>query len=267
MEQRFLKTGEGKLRYQTRGKARESPLILLNGVFMTLDRWESFSKELSEDFFVIAHDMRCQGGSFCPDKLNLYDHVNDIISLMDELKVEKASVAGTSYGGEVAQLLALEHPDRVKDLSLITTTSEIPIEMYYKALRWKVGAKTGDARKFTLSFLNDVYSDEFIRENPDILENITSRLEESSFDYSGAVKLLNAFMEIRENKITPRLEEIEAPTQVISASNDRVKPPEFGRKIHGAIENSTYEEVQGSGHGLVVERPKKLLELLKNHLK
>lgn len=266
MEKSFLETGEGKLRYQTRGSPNQNPLILLNGIFMTLDRWELFSKNLSKDFFVIVHDMRCQGGSFCPDRINLYDHVNDIVSLMDELGVQEASVAGTSYGGEVAQLLTLEHSDRVKDLSLITTTSEIPVEMYYMALRWKMGAKTRNPKEFTLSFINDVYSDEFIRENPDILEKITTRLEETDFNYRGAVKLLNAFTEIKENAITPKLDKIGVPTQVVSASKDRVKPPEVGKKIHNEIKGSTYNEVKGSGHGLVIEKPKELLKLLKSHL-
>lgn len=262
----FLETGSGGIRYQTKGKEANEPLLFLNGVFMTLDRWELLSEELSEDFFVIAHDMRCQGGSFCPEEVCLDDHVNDTLSLMNELNVDKASLVGTSYGGEIAQLLAIEHPERVKDLALITTTSEIPVEMAFTALRWKMGAETGNPRKFTLSFLNDVYSDQFIRDNPGILEKITTRLEEGGFDYPGAVKLLDAFLDLRENPITPRLNEIDAPTQVISARNDRVKPPEFGRKIHEEIEGSTYSEVDGSGHGLVVEKPQELLNILKAQL-
>lgn len=262
----FLETGSGEIRYQTKGKETSDPLLFLNGIFMTLDRWELFSKELSEVFFVVGHDMRCQGGSFCPDEVCLNDHVNDTLSLMNELNIDKASLVGTSYGGEVAQLLAIEHPERVKDLALITTTSEIPIEMAFTALRWKMGAETGDPRKFTLSFLNDVYSDQFIRDNPGILEKITARLEEASFNYTEAVKLLDAFLDLRENPITPGLNEIEVPTLVISAHNDRVKPPEFGRKIHEEIEGSTYREVEGSGHGLVVEKPQELLNLLKAHL-
>ncbi|MFB6290394.1 MAG: alpha/beta fold hydrolase [Candidatus Bipolaricaulia bacterium] len=266
MVQSFLEIDPGRIRYKIRGKKDKEPVFLLNGVFMTLDRWELLSKELSKDFFVIAHDMRCQGGSVCPDKVYLADHVNDTLSLMDKFNVNKASLVGTSYGGEVAQLLAIKHPERVKDLALITTTSEIPVEMYFTALRWKKGAETRDPEKFTLSFLNDVYSDQFIRNNPGILENITTRLEEADFDYSGAVKLLDAFLELRENPITPRLKEINVPTQVISASNDRVKPPEFGLKIHEEIEGSTYRELEGSGHGLVIERPQELLNLLKTHL-
>lgn len=262
----FLESGPGRIRYQTRGEESKEPLLFLNGIFMTLDRWEPLTREFSQDFFVIAHDMRCQGDSFCPDEVCFADHVNDTLSLMDELNVDKASLVGTSYGGEVAQLLAIEHPDRVRNLALITTTSEIPIDMYYTALRWKMGAETGDPENFTLSFLNDVYSDKFLRKNPDILEKIATRLEEIGFDYPGAVKLLDAFLELRENPITPRLNEIDVPTQVISTSKDRVKPPEFGRKIHEGIEGSTYEEIKGSGHGLVVEKPRELSKLLKLHL-
>ncbi len=266
MTDSFLEVDDGKIRYQTIGDRDDKPFLLLNGVFMSLDRWEPISSDLSDDYFIVLHDMRCQGGSLCPDEVSLMDHVNDVVAIMDELEIEKANIAGTSYGGEIAQLIAMEYPERVEDLSLISTTSEISTDMYYMALRWRMGADSSDARKFVLSWINDVYSGGFLRDNPGILDMLVDRLEKTDFNFDGAVKLLDAFMELKENPITPDLHKIDVPVQVISASEDRVKPPEFGKKIQNEIKNSDYTEIEGSGHAVVIEKPDRLLNVLREFL-
>lgn len=81
---------------------------------------------------ILSHDFIGQlKSSKLKDTYSLKNHVDDFIELMDHLKIDKIHLVGTSYGGEVAQRFAIDHPDRLKTLTLIDTLSEIDSMMKY----------------------------------------------------------------------------------------------------------------------------------------
>ncbi|HEC96469.1 MAG TPA: alpha/beta hydrolase [Euryarchaeota archaeon] len=261
-EVKYLESEGVKIRYAVT-EGRRGPILLLNGIFMRIESWLPLLQYF-EDYQIILHDMRCQGESSSPQNTSFEEHVEDLRTLMEELSIDSAHIVGTSYGGEVAMYFALKYPDMTKSLSILTATSEISEDMYYMALRWKVGAESKDPFKFVLSWINDVYSSKFIREHPGFLDMLANNLKDFNFD--GAVTLLNSFLSLRNNPLTPMLKEIKSPTLIISASEDRVKPPEFSMKIYKEIENSIYYEIPNAGHAVVIEKPREVAILIKGFL-
>ena len=93
------------------------PVILLHGGLGNSDHWSNQVPALAAHFQVIAIDSRGQGRSTRTRARVTYETMaNDVLAVMDQLKLEHAAIVGWSDGGEIALKLAIEHPDRVSKL-------------------------------------------------------------------------------------------------------------------------------------------------------
>ena len=106
--------------YATYGQG--PPVILLHGGLGNYDHWSNQVPALAEHFEVIAIDSRGQGRSTRTRAPVSYETMeNDVLAVMDELSVTRASIVGWSDGGEIALKLAISHPDRVARLFVFGT--------------------------------------------------------------------------------------------------------------------------------------------------
>jgi pimeloyl-ACP methyl ester carboxylesterase len=110
-----------QIRYVMRGHGE--PVILLHGfVFSSKSNWidGGVFAALSQDYCVIAMDLRGHGGSGKPHDAESYglEMVNDVLRLMDHLKIERAHVIGYSLGGILALKLIEVAPERLRSLVL-----------------------------------------------------------------------------------------------------------------------------------------------------
>ena len=96
--------------YETHGAGE--PLILIPGFTSGAWNWFRQTDELSKDFQVIVYDPRGIGQSKAADddlqNLSMQTFVEDVLQILDDLKIEKANVLGASFGGFVAQEFAHE---------------------------------------------------------------------------------------------------------------------------------------------------------------
>jgi pimeloyl-ACP methyl ester carboxylesterase len=94
-----------------------APVILLHGGLGNSDHWSNQVPALAEKFEVIAIDSRGQGRSTRTRARPTYGTMaDDVIAVMDQLKLEKAAFVGWSDGGEIALKIAINHPERVAKL-------------------------------------------------------------------------------------------------------------------------------------------------------
>jgi pimeloyl-ACP methyl ester carboxylesterase len=101
-----------KIYYATYGKG--TPVILLHGGLGNSDHFGFQVPALAAQYQVITIDSRGQGRStMTRAKLTYQVMANDVVAVMDALKVPRASIVGWSDGGEIALDLAIDHPDRV----------------------------------------------------------------------------------------------------------------------------------------------------------
>jgi non-heme chloroperoxidase len=109
-----------RLRYVEQGDPRGPAVILLHGYS---DSWFSWSRVLPlipPRYHVIAPDLRGHGDSDKPPSgYATRDFTDDVLALMDALRLERATVVGHSMGSFIAQQVALAAPDRIQRLVLV----------------------------------------------------------------------------------------------------------------------------------------------------
>ena len=107
------------LYHELHGPSDAPPLILLEGMGGDIPGWRRNIPVLATELRVIAYDFRGNGNSDEPTgPVTMATFVDDTLALLDTVGVERAHVYGQSFGGMVAQELAITHPERARTLIL-----------------------------------------------------------------------------------------------------------------------------------------------------
>ena len=246
-------TFEGKnIYYEEYGEGR--PIVLLNGIMMSTGSWAEFVEPFSANNRLILLDMLDQGRSDhmdAPFSQALQKEV--VLALLDHLKLEKVSMLGISYGGEVALRFAVEHSDRLDRLVLFNTTACTGSWLGDIGEAWNLASDDADA--YYMTTIPVIYSPKFYKENHkwmqarrDLLRPVFSnrvfmdamiRLTNSSNDYD----------------VRDRLGEITVPTMVVSCMEDYLTPIAEQQLIAERIPDSHYVQIPGCGHASMYEQP------------
>jgi pimeloyl-ACP methyl ester carboxylesterase len=147
-EEGFFDANGVKIRYLTEGTGEV--VVLVHGFAASAEMWDKPSPpkvkvfaELAKNFRVIALDCRGHGKSDKPHDPKLYgkEMVEDIIRLLDHLKIKKAHIVGYSMGAEITGVLLVTHPDRLLSVTLGGGTA--PFERTKESLEMmELGAKS-----------------------------------------------------------------------------------------------------------------------------
>jgi pimeloyl-ACP methyl ester carboxylesterase len=103
----FRRSGEG------------SPVVILHGLFGSLDNWQHISQRLCSRFSVLACDLRNHGQSPHHEEIDYAAMAGDLVETLDHENILSAHLIGHSLGGKVAMEFALEHPERVSSLIVV----------------------------------------------------------------------------------------------------------------------------------------------------
>ena len=106
-----------QLNYKTFGKG--DPVIILHGLFGTLDNWQTIGKKLAEDYMVFLVDQRNHGRSphFSEHSYSLM--ADDLRTFMESEWLHQAYLIGHSMGGKTAMQFALDYPEMVEKLVVV----------------------------------------------------------------------------------------------------------------------------------------------------
>ena len=235
-------------------------VVFLNGVMMTTQSWAQETRELSRDFRCVLHDFRGQLRSPKPSPIRMNEHVDDLVELLDRLGLARAHIVGTSYGGEVGMMFAARHPARVTTLTAIACVSHIEPDLRAKILGWIDIARTRPEELFD-STVHHNYSDAFLEAHPEFLfagrERLRSMPEEF---FRGLADLCDAFLAL---DIDAELPSIAAPTLIVAAEKDILKPVRYSEILARAIPNARLETIAGAGHAVVIEQPRIISEQIR----
>jgi 3-oxoadipate enol-lactonase len=244
--------GDVGLYYEWHGREDAPTLVLVNGILMNAaSSWVRQTAAFARSYRVLQNDCRGQGLSDHPEgPYSMAQHADDLAGLLDHLGVERAHVLGISYGGEVAQALALRHAARLRSLVLADTVSEVGPELRLVVEAWRAAALAGDADALFASSAPWNFSPGFIASNEALLREARRRYRD--LDLPAVARLCDAFLGV---SFTERLPEIAVPTCVIVGREDILKGPAYARRIASRLPRCELHTIEGAGHAVCWERP------------
>jgi 3-oxoadipate enol-lactonase len=145
MRTRYARNGELRIAYEVRGKLHwQRPwLVLVQGMGFDRHGWDPVARKLQRHFRLVLVDNRGSGLSDLPaGSFSVADMAGDVIAVLDDAGVRRAHTMGVSLGGMMAQELAVDHPDRVDGLVLVSTMPGWPFAFPMPAVSVRLFAAT-----------------------------------------------------------------------------------------------------------------------------
>ncbi|RZT93839.1 alpha/beta fold hydrolase [Rivibacter subsaxonicus] len=274
-----VQAGGTRLEVQIDGPADGEPLLLIMGLGMQLVAWrEGLVEQLAaRGFRVIRFDNRDIGLSQRFDELGtpnvvwqglryalrlpvsapytLRDMAADGAALLTALGISSAHVWGASMGGMVAQRLAAEHPQKVRSLTLMMTSSgarhlpQASARVRGALLSRPASGSAEDIVEHYVKLFRLIGSPQYPAPEPELrafLHGVVQRAGPRSA--AGVARQLTAIA--GDGDRTPLLARIKVPTSVIHGAADPLVPPANGSQLAQAIGGAQLDMIPGMGHDL-----------------
>jgi 3-oxoadipate enol-lactonase len=242
------------------GDAAAPVVVLASSLGTTRAMWDPQLAALAERFRVVTFDHRGHGESDVPvAPYQLADLGGDVLTLLDELGIERFSFAGLSLGGMVGMWIAAEVPQRVDRLALLCTSAAVsePAAWHERAAAVRGGGMATIANPVVGGWFTPPYA----AAHPAVVERHLAMILASPVEgYAGCCEAIAAM------DLLDRLTRIEAPTLAIAAVQDPAIPPPHSEAIVAAIAGARLELIDGAAHLANVEQPAAVTRLLIEHL-
>jgi len=248
--------------YVIQGKAGNPYLLCLHSLATSWAVWDGQIDELSRSFRVIRLNLRGHGrseGSAPPYSIELL--VNDVIAILDELKVEKTHIMGLSIGGMIAMGIAIHHPSRVDRLIVADARAETHPEFIAV---WDNSIallkSTGMEAVVDLS-LGRWFSQSFQESCPNVVEKFREIASATSSDgFIGCARAVQDLGYISQIGV------ITAQTFFIVGEEDRAATPTAMRLMSDQVAGSEFTVIPGAAHLTSIESPNIFTALVMNFL-
>ena len=247
---------------------RGEPIVWIQGMGLHGAGWKPQVDVFQRDFQCLTFDNRGMSKSQpASADLSINEMANDVIALMDHVGFSSAHLVGHSMGGLIALATALEHRGRVKSLALLCTFADGREVAKPRGVMMWVGMRTmvGTLRMKRLAFLEMVVTKVEL-ESRDRDELAAELAPIFGHDLGERPPVVMAQLKATSSfDATQRLSELASiPTLVMSAKEDIVAPPSWGKSIARGIPNSRFLEVPGA-HGVPVSDASRVNALLCEH--
>jgi 3-oxoadipate enol-lactonase len=208
---------------------------------------------LAEHFEVLAYDQRGLGQSSVPAwPYAMADFADDAAALLNAVGWEDCLVLGLSFGGMVAQELALRHPGRVRRLVLACTSAGGPGGASYP-LQTLVDLSPEERSAVRMELIDTRWDATWRQANPEMVRLIGERLGLDGVEGAAASRGLSNQLAARaEHDTSGRLGSITCPTLVCGGRFDGIAPPANSEFLARSIPGARLEMFDG-GHGFFLQ--------------
>lgn len=264
--------GSVSIYYETFGAAADPVLVLVNGLGSQCINYRTEWCEMfaTEGFHVVRFDNRDTGlssgfehvvadpagaaaavlaGQVPEVPYTLSDMADDVVAVLDDLGVERAHVMGLSLGGMIVQTLAIDHPERLRSLtSVMSSTGDADVGQASDAARALLfGPPATDRDDYVAKHLAGLR----VWGSPGLVDEAAqTRFAGEAFDRSfrpsGPGRQMMAV--VASGSRTAALRAVRVPTLVMHGSADTLIDPSGGRRTAEAVPGARFELMEGMGH-------------------
>ena len=199
---------------------------------------------------VITLDLPGHGKTEGPGRQSIEDYARDVAKFVDVLGFSRAVFIGHAMGGAIALTLALDYPDRVAGIGLISTGSCLPIPSL---------VIENAANQSTLPLaIKSLLEMSLGSQTPlNLKEIIFKRLTETRQSL-----LMGDLLACDRFNMSGRLDAIRTPVLVVCGMEDKLTPIRFSVTLSSQIPGAALQTVEGAGHMLILEQPGRLAKLI-----
>ena len=227
--------------YYFNNKQQSIPIVFIHGVGLTHEIWEP-QLNFFKDYSAISYDILGHGKTpLKKRKIGFDDFSDQLINLLDELKIDKIHLVGFSIGSLIARDFAIKFNHRLKSLILLCSIykrsqdqQKIVNERFEQAKKELKLSKLALKRWFT---------DEYLEKNPDTYEKITSILSANNMEN---------FLKVYELFVTHKNDEdfnkIKAKTLIMTGEHDTGSTTAMSEELNKIIKDSQLKIINNGKH-------------------
>jgi pimeloyl-ACP methyl ester carboxylesterase len=266
---RFAEVGGVRVHYQEAGERGAPAVVLIHGFCASTLVWADVLVPISEmGYRVVALDLVGFGYSGKPGNWDytIEAQARVVAGLMDELGIESASLVGSSYGGAVASVCALDHAERVRKLVLVCAVSNDEVKRQ-TLLRLAAAPLMGDvlsplvldSPRLMRWRMRRVYS----AANGHLIEDGRMTTQHRPLRAAATQRaVLQTLRRWRAGRVEEEAHRIRHPTLLVWGEEDRDVPLRNGERLHALLPHSRLVVFRDCGHLPQEERPEEFAGLV-----
>jgi pimeloyl-ACP methyl ester carboxylesterase len=262
---------QGTIRYREDGNGE--PLLFVHGVLVNGSLWRKVVPQLSKDFRCIVPDwpFGSHETPLAPDAdLSPPALAQMIVDFMDALGLESATLVGNDTGGALCQLVATEHPERVS--RLVLTSCDVYDRFPPPAFKplAPITRIPGSVWLITQSL-----RPRMAQHLPIAFGWVTKRIPEKAIvdEWLGPIrtsrgvrrdigKIFRAIDSSYTVEAAEKLKSFDKPVLLAWASEDKLFPVEYARRLASELPNATLEEIPDTYTFIAEDQPERLAEAI-----
>jgi len=222
-------------------KKQSVPIVFIHGVGLTYEIWQP-QLDFFKNYSTISYDILGHGKSSLTKKnINFDDFSDQLIELINELKVDKIHLVGFSIGSLIARNFATKYNDRLQSLILLGSIykrSEQQQEIVNQ--RFEQAKKE---LKLSRQALKRWFTDKYLENNPDTYEKISSILSGNNM-----VNFLKVYELFVKHKNDENFEKINAKTLIMTGEHDIGSTIEMSKQLNNVIKDSELKIIKDGKH-------------------
>ncbi len=239
----FIATQGGTLRVRVEGPQDAPALVFSNSLGTTLEMWDAQAAAFSKDYRVVRYDTRGHGGSVVSEGAYSFDLLgNDVIAILDALKITRANFCGISMGGFTGLWLGVNAAARMKRIAVCNSAAKIGTADAWNTRAAMVREKGEAAMKdLADSSPSRWFTEDFIKAQPAVVSRAQSWIAGvNPQGYAGCCEAL-AGADLRD-----KIAGITVPTLIVAGSADPVTTVADGEFMQQHINGSKLVAVPAS---------------------
>ena len=240
-------------------KEQSTPIVFVHGVGLTYEIWQP-QLDFFKDYSNLSYDILGHGkSSLTKQNISFDDFSDQLIELINELKIEKIHLVGFSIGSLIARNFATRYDDRLRSLILLGSIYKRS-EQQQKIVNERFDQAKKEL-KLSRQALKRWFSDKYLENNPDTYEKISSILSENNM--ANFLKVYELFV---RHKNDEDFEKIKANTLVMTGEYDVGSTINMSKELNKIIENSELKIVKDGKHLCGIECANDVNLIIKNFI-
>jgi len=236
----------------------DTPIVFIHGVGLNHTIWKPQIDAFKNT--VIAYDILGHGKTpLSKDNLSFDDFSNQLINLVNELKIKKIHLVGFSIGSLIARNFASKYNERLESLTLLCSIFQRNQEQQQIVKdRFELAKKSKSLSK---QALKRWFTDDYLEKHPNIYEKISLILEENNME--NFLKVYQLFVNHEDNE---KFENINTKTLVMTGEGDIGSTPEMSKNLSNIINNSEVKIISKGKHLCSIECADDVNMAIKKHI-